>query len=192
MSVRVLDTATGDIREVEPGPELEEGLRAGAFQLSSETTSIGMVDAEGNAYDVEPSALGEVLADGRFRLETNAERSRADAARLVDENPVAGGVIAFGGNALNELTFGLTAGAAGDVGRAADEANPTLATAGTIAGIVAPAIVSGGTSLGGTAARGGLRTLARLTPSGMTAAAVSSHASGRAPALVRWPQSAVR
>jgi methylphosphotriester-DNA--protein-cysteine methyltransferase len=174
MSVRVLDTATGDIREVEPGPELEEGLRAGAFQLSSETTSIGMVDAEGNAYDVEPSALGEVLADGRFRLETNAERSRADAARLVDENPVAGGVIAFGGNALNELTFGLTAGAAGDVGRAADEANPTLATAGTIAGIVAPAIVSGGTSLGGTAARGGLRTLARLTPSGMTAAAGSA------------------
>lgn len=170
MSVRVLDTATGDIREVDPGPELEEGLRTGAFHLSSEAGPIGVVDADGNAYDVEPQALASVLTDGRFRLETNAERSRLDAQRAVQENPVAGGLIAFGGNAINELTFGLTAGAAGDVGVAADEANPTLATAGTIAGIVAPAIVSGGTSLGGS----GARALARLTPGGLTAAAGSA------------------
>lgn len=165
---RVLDTSSGEVIGVRGGAELEEGLRAGRFQLSSETQTVGLVDEAGNAYDVDVANLGAALADGRYRLETPEEATALEARRFAEANPTRAAAEAFAANAANEASFGLLEGAFTDEGRAyvdaAREASPIASAAGTITGIVAPALLTGGGS-------GATRGLAALTPSGATALA---------------------
>lgn len=189
MAVRVFEN--GEIRELPAGPELEEGLRSGRYQLSSEAGPIGLRDAEGNSYEVAPGELAGALADPRFRLESDDERLQFDAQRFAAEHPARAATEAFLADAGNELTFGALEGAFTPEGRAyvdaAREASPIASTAGTITGIVAPALLSGGTSLAGSGARVGARALARLTPGGI--AAVGGSAVERA-LLARFGQGA--
>lgn len=168
---RVLDTATGEMVGMRGGPELEEGLRSGRFGLSGENPAIGVVDDEGNAYDVEPAALREWLAEGRFRLETGEEAAIDEARREAEAHPTLSTARAFAGEAADWASAGLLSAAMTPEGRAAQqldvERNPIAAALGATAGVLVPAVLTGGASLEGS----GVRALARLTPGGFSAAA---------------------
>lgn len=182
-----VQASTGEILEMRAGPELEAGLRSGQLAISSEAGTVGLVDDQGNAYDVDVANLGTALADPRFRLETAEEAIRTEAQREAEENPTLSAARAFAGSAADQLSFGALSASLTPEGRIAQgvdvEASPIASTLGTIGGIVAPALLTGGGSLAGS----GLRGAAALTPGG--AAAFAGGALERA-ILARFGQSA--
>ena len=187
MTFRVLDTETGEVRETDAVAEtgLEEGIRSGRLQISTEAGPVGLRDEAGEAFDVDPENLAAALRDPRFRLATPQEerdfarqaRERAYREEAVEEaraNPIASGLEAFGTSALEELSFGGSAlhrTTREQIERQVlEEENPLASGAGTVAGIVAPALLTSGIGTGGAAARVGLRGAAALTPGGLAAA----------------------
>lgn len=176
MGLRVFDES-GTVQTVEASPEIEAALRAGRLRLSSENNAIGVRDAEGNPFDVDPAHLNDWLAQG-YRLESGAELQADHARRVAESNPSAA-TVAFGQDLGNELTWGLASAGQSDherqVAEAIREQHPVASAAGTITGALAPALLTGG---GSSVARGGLRTAAAFTPGG--AAALTGSAVERA------------
>lgn len=163
----------GEARSVPWNAETLARVQTGELQLAPDEF-YDVVGPNGHEY-VPGSEVQDRLAAGYQLQDPLATRERRqefqDEARYGD-SPLAAGAL----GAARGVTFGLSDVVADAVGaeRAVDqfrERNPLASTIGEIGGAVAPALLSGGTSLaasgakaGGTAAR-----IASMTPAGATA-----------------------
>ena len=176
MGLRVLDTQTGQAVVLDES-EAEAGVREGRYAVSATHGGpISLRDENGERFEVDPEALGGALEAG-FRIETASEAEEYRLEQEHGDRPVQ----AFAEGAAVELAPSLGVfGAALSVDDLPEDVregiqqraqrNEGASVVGRVAGAALPAIVSGGTSLEATGARGLLGAAARGTPGGIAAA----------------------
>lgn len=132
-------------------------------------------ESNGERLDVDESSVDYLTKMGGYRVESAddfAGKTYADSAKR-EYDTVGGAITAFGEGAISGATLGLADPLMDDEAtRFRAEFNPIAHGAGEIAGIVAPAVLSGGESL--------LASGARLTPAGAVARGAEALGSGLA------------
>lgn len=128
--------------------------------------NVTLRDSQGNVYSVPQEQVAGALAQGLVpeSAEQGAERISAEVRRE-EHGGLAGGAAAAATGALSGLTLGLSdvgiAGLGADrVLRNIQAEHPVASVSGTVAGALAPLILSGGAAAGGQAAGLGSRILA--------------------------------
>ncbi len=153
-----LKPLNGGAPEWVPDDLVTKALDSNLYQQPAADTTIGVTDpTTGVGGDVALSDLSRYQGLTGARPQTGDEFRQAEHAAQIEREHggVAGALAAGAEQAANEATFGGFAKAAGgifgDSYRKAmaerAEANPTAATIGGVAGVIAPALLSGGDSL---------------------------------------------
>lgn len=155
---------------------------------------VNVITPEGKTISVPSDAIAPLLAgDPRYRLESagqGAARAYNDAimephrgtlgkVRAGITSTLAGATLG-----LSDVAIAASEGSDGDTALAR-RAHPTISTVGEVAGALATALPSGGSSLGAIGARGALSTVARAAPAGLVsrgAAAVAARGAGKSAA----------
>ncbi len=163
---KLIEKATGQIWEI-PADDLAGALGSGLYEAPA-GAKVGVVDDRGNVGQTDVANLG-VLQDTRgIRPETEAElRARENQTRIEREHGgVLGGAAAVAENFVDSATLGgygaatraLLPESYTEARRERTLAHPGKSTAANVAGVVAPALLSGGA--------GALGSVARALPAG--------------------------
>lgn len=155
-----------------PDDSLGKALASGLYETPSDQKATLVDPATGLAFTTSADRLGEAQGSTGFDAETEDQRiGRERTARIEEEHGGVGGAVGtFVEQGLDSATLGgygvlsdaILGGEYTNEREERVEANPEAATAGTVAGAVAPSLVTGG---------GGAAAVLRNTPGGLAARA---------------------
>lgn len=163
----IFNTQTGLTEDV-PLERVGTGFLSGQYRLPKGAL-VPMYDRANQPVSVPAEEVRSLLDRGGYQIAPETEVREALLAERY--GGAVEGVKAFGEAALSSATLGLSDVVAQQSGLVTPEArverekqHPWLAGGGTIAGVIAPALLSGGASAAASVGKGALRTAAEMAP----------------------------
>ena len=140
----LVDRKTGKTVQIDDTAEAAKAYRSGQYGIASDTVNV--TNKDGTLGTIPTDQLDSALKGG---YELVSDKDAHDQRIQEKYGGIGGRAAAFGINAGDAITLGAGKGIAAAIGgddakeymRGVEEANPLSATAGTVAGVVAPMLV---------------------------------------------------